>query len=68
MVGACMCARMTDWADLWSSKVDKRVLIVEDLRERWFGELDNTIITNYNMVWPADLKVGDFSHMYTCRR
>lgn len=26
------------------------------LRERWFGELDNTIITNYNKVWPADFK------------
>ena len=34
-----------------------RSIIVEPaLRERWFGELDNTDITNYNKVWPADLK------------
>lgn len=32
------------------------VKVIEGLRERWFGELDNTIITNYNLVWPADLK------------
>ena len=39
-----------------SSQVDVSVHIIVDLRERWFGTLDNTIITNYNMVWPADLK------------
>ena len=49
---------MTDWGASLSSKIDTSVEIVEDLRERWFGELDNTIITNYNMVWPADMKVG----------
>jgi broad specificity phosphatase PhoE len=34
----------------------KDIVIELSLRERWFGELDNTIITNYNKVWPADLK------------
>mmetsp|Transcript_25387 Transcript_25387/g.49558 ORF Transcript_25387/g.49558 Transcript_25387/m.49558 type:complete len:333 (+) Transcript_25387:26-1024(+) len=42
--------------DATSSKLDTSVRIIEPLRERWFGTLDNTIITNYNMVWPADLK------------
>jgi len=27
-----------------------------ELRERWFGTLDNTVVTNYNMVWPKDMK------------
>eukprot|EP00282_Hemiselmis_andersenii_P034136 CAMPEP_0169461148 /NCGR_PEP_ID=MMETSP1042-20121227/18872_1 /TAXON_ID=464988 /ORGANISM="Hemiselmis andersenii, Strain CCMP1180" /LENGTH=279 /DNA_ID=CAMNT_0009573699 /DNA_START=18 /DNA_END=857 /DNA_ORIENTATION=- len=39
-----------------ADQLDTSVTIIEPLRERWFGELDNTIITNYNMVWPADLK------------
>ena len=30
--------------------------IKTELRERWFGKLDNTIVTNYNMVWPEDMK------------
>jgi broad specificity phosphatase PhoE len=34
----------------------KDILIEPALRERWFGDLDDTIITNYNKVWPADLK------------
>jgi broad specificity phosphatase PhoE len=33
-----------------------KIVIEPALRERWFGDLDNTIITNYNKVWPADLK------------
>mmetsp|Transcript_44440 Transcript_44440/g.111305 ORF Transcript_44440/g.111305 Transcript_44440/m.111305 type:complete len:326 (+) Transcript_44440:50-1027(+) len=39
-----------------AGKLDTSVTVIEALRERWFGTLDNTIITNYNMVWPADLK------------
>lgn len=39
-----------------SSGIDTSVDVIEGLRERWFGTLDNTIISNYNMVWPADLK------------
>jgi broad specificity phosphatase PhoE len=34
----------------------KEIFIEPALRERWFGDLDDTIITNYNKVWPADLK------------
>ena len=31
-------------------------VIKTELRERWFGTLDNTVVTNYNMVWPQDMQ------------
>eukprot|EP00611_Tribonema_gayanum_P009942 TRINITY_DN19836_c0_g1_i3.p1 TRINITY_DN19836_c0_g1~~TRINITY_DN19836_c0_g1_i3.p1 ORF type:complete len:307 (-),score=52.86 TRINITY_DN19836_c0_g1_i3:162-1082(-) len=31
------------------------VIIRQELRERYFGELDGTVLLNYNKVWPADL-------------
>ncbi|KAG5189023.1 histidine phosphatase superfamily [Tribonema minus] len=30
-------------------------VIRQELRERYFGELDGTVLLNYNKVWPADL-------------
>ncbi|CAM9586133.1 unnamed protein product, partial [Choristocarpus tenellus] len=33
--------------------------IREELRERYFGELDGTILVNYNKVWPKDLEDGN---------
>ena len=47
-VVAALSSVVNDWR--------KEVIVETALRERWFGELDNTIITNYNKVWPADLK------------
>ena len=41
---------------LTNANVPVPVTITPALRERWFGKLDNTIITNYNLVWPADLR------------
>lgn len=32
------------------------------LRERWFGELDGTVLRNYNQVWPRDLVSAEHSH------
>jgi len=34
------------------------VSIHNGLRERYFGELDGTVLSNYNKVWPADLENG----------
>jgi hypothetical protein len=39
-----------------SSAMREVATIKTELRERWFGTLDNTIVTNYNMVWPEDMK------------
>jgi len=37
-----------------------------ELRERWFGTLDDTVVTNYNMVWPEDLKNARSDAGYEC--
>ena len=33
----------------------------EELRERYFGELDGTVLINYNRVWPVDM-LDAFNH------
>jgi len=38
----------------------------EELRERWFGELDNTIVSNYNLVWPCDMQDARSDSGYGC--
>ncbi|CAM9236263.1 unnamed protein product [Ectocarpus sp. 12 AP-2014] len=38
--------------------VSPPLVIRQELRERAFGELDGTILVNYNKVWPEDLKDG----------
>ncbi|CAN0292613.1 unnamed protein product [Ascophyllum nodosum] len=38
--------------------VSPTLLIRPELRERFFGELDGTILVNYNKVWPEDVKDG----------
>lgn len=40
--------------DLLSGIRELRVQIVPGLRERSFGELDGTVLINYNRVWPID--------------
>lgn len=39
-------------------KFSPPLVIRQELRERSFGELDGTILVNYNKVWPEDLKDG----------
>jgi len=36
------------------------------LRERWFGTLDDTVVTNYNLVWPQDMKDARGDAGYEC--
>ncbi|CAM9180077.1 unnamed protein product [Chrysoparadoxa australica] len=33
-----------------------QVVVRKELRERFFGELEGTVLLNYNRVWPLDLK------------
>jgi broad specificity phosphatase PhoE len=40
--------------------------IKTELRERWFGTLDNTTATNYNMIWPEDMKNARSDAGYGC--
>lgn len=43
-------------------KADTRI----ELRERWFGTLDDTVVTNYNLVWPQDMKDARSDAGYDC--
>ena len=40
--------------------------IKTELRERWFGTLDDTVVTNYNLVWPQDMKDARSDAGYAC--
>ena len=33
------------------------VIPKDDLRERYFGKLDGTVLINYNKVWPIDMVI-----------
>eukprot|EP00752_Nemacystus_decipiens_P006707 g6030.t1 len=48
----------SDAQDIGGYDVSPPIVIRKELRERSFGELDGTILVNYNKVWPEDLKDG----------